>query len=82
MSIDLLQTRELQNVTYERIFDYLNSINAETQRLEFKRELQPLVVAKEAVAMANAIGGVIVIGFQDPPGWHRAYALWCAVRNR
>lgn len=51
---------------YEVIFDELAAINEETQTIEFKAELNPVDVAKEAVAMANAIGGIIVVGINDP----------------
>jgi hypothetical protein len=66
MPDDILRSDRLESASYDEVFDYLRSINSETQRLEFKRDVQPLTVAKEAVAMANAIGGAIVCGFNDP----------------
>lgn len=66
MPVDILQSNRLESASYDEVFTYLSAINAETQRLEFKRDLQPLTIAKEAVAMANAVGGVIVVGFTDP----------------
>jgi len=38
----------------------------ETQRLEFKEELALQKVTKSVVALANAIGGILVVGFVDP----------------
>ena len=57
---------QLPSLSYEDLFEELAAINQETQFLEFKQELDPVSVAKEAVAMANANGGTIVIGINDP----------------
>ena len=57
---------QLENLNYEELFAELAAINKETQTLEFKDALDPLKIAKAAVAMANAIGGVIIVGVQDP----------------
>ncbi|MDP9024546.1 MAG: ATP-binding protein, partial [Candidatus Eremiobacteraeota bacterium] len=56
----------LESADYEALFEYLAAINQETQTLECKADLNPVDVAREAVAFANAIGGVIVVGINDP----------------
>ncbi len=56
----------LESSTYDDLFGYFGGLNQETQRLEFKAQLDVKQVAKEAVAMANATGGLIVVGINDP----------------
>lgn len=56
----------LDGLTYEDVFVVLAAINEETARLEFKRELDVGAVTQEVIALANAEGGLIVIGFEDP----------------
>lgn len=56
----------LESSTYDDLFAYFTGLNQETQRLEFKAQLDVKQVAKEAVAMANATGGLIIVGINDP----------------
>lgn len=62
---DLFNER-LDQFDYQVVRAELEAINEETQRIEFKRELDLQAVTKEVIALANAIGGLVVIGFEDP----------------
>ena len=53
-------------LTYENIYEAFRDIGSETQRLEFKQQIDPEELARQAVAMANGSGGLIIVGFEDP----------------
>jgi hypothetical protein len=59
----------LDSFSFAEIFDALDSVGAETQRLEFKREIPARKLAQKICSFANASGGIIVIGIDEPtPG--------------
>ncbi|HET9392191.1 MAG TPA: ATP-binding protein [Candidatus Rubrimentiphilum sp.] len=59
-------TAPLDQLTYESLCEAFRDVGSETQRLEFKREIDPEELARQAVAMANGSGGLVVVGFDDP----------------
>ena len=56
----------LDRLSYESIYEAFRNVGSETQRLEFKQDLNPEELARQAVAMANGSGGIIIAGFKDP----------------
>jgi hypothetical protein len=61
-----IYTEDLRTLTVEDIYDFCDALREENQRLEIKRELKPRDLAKYACAFANADGGILVIGVEDP----------------
>lgn len=59
-------TVSLNRLDYSLIYEFFRDIGAETQRLEFKQEVNPEALAREAAAMANGTGGLIIVGYKDP----------------
>ena len=55
-----------ERLTYESIYEALRDIGSERLRLEFKENLDAEELAKQAVAMANGGGGIVVCGFKNP----------------
>lgn len=59
----------LDSITYEEVREWIEAITLENQRLEIKSKYDANAIARAVAAFANAIGGIIVIGFEDPvPG--------------
>lgn len=56
----------LETLTYDDLFKWIDSVKLENQRIEIKREYDADAVARIVAAFANAIGGVVFIGFADP----------------
>ena len=53
-------------LTYESIYDAFRDVGSERLRLEFKENLDAEELARQAVAMANGDGGIVICGFKDP----------------
>jgi hypothetical protein len=53
-------------LTYESIYGAFRDIGSEGLRLEFKENLDAEELAKQAVAMANGDGGIVICGFKNP----------------
>lgn len=47
-------TAPLDRLTYESVYEAFRDVGSETQRLEFKQDLNPEELARQAVAMSNA----------------------------
>jgi len=59
----------LETFSYDEMVDSLSGVGAETGRLELKSELSDRPkIAHLACAMANADGGIIAIGIDEPAG--------------
>jgi len=61
-----LYTDRLESFSFEEMLGALNAVGVETQRLEFKREIPARALAQEVCSFANANGGIIVIGIEEP----------------
>jgi hypothetical protein len=59
---------DLRDLTVDDIYQFCDGIHEENQRLEFKREIPARKIAYIASALANAEGGLIVVGVEDVPG--------------
>lgn len=59
-------TTPLDRLSYDALFEAFSDIGSETQRLEFKQQIELEELARQATAMANGSGGLIVVGFKDP----------------
>ena len=59
-------TASVDSLTYDVLYEAFRDVGSETQRLEFKQPLDPEELARQAVAMANGNGGLIIVGFADP----------------
>jgi hypothetical protein len=57
---------DLYSFTPDDVFQFCAQINDETQRLEFKRQIPSRKIGYYACAFANAEGGIIVVGLEDP----------------
>lgn len=53
-------TAHLDRLTYETVYDAFRDVGSETQRLEFKQDLNPEELARQAVAMANGSGASLL----------------------
>lgn len=56
----------LELFTFDEAFAALDSLSQEGQRLEFKRPSGGYDYAWPACAFANAAGGIVAVGFEDP----------------
>ena len=56
----------VEKLTYESIYETFRDVGSERLRLEFKETLDPEELARQAVAMANGEGGIVIVGFADP----------------
>jgi hypothetical protein len=56
---------DLRDLTVDDIYQFCDGIHEENQRLEFKREIPARKIAYIACALANAEGGLIVVGVED-----------------
>ncbi len=59
-------TDDLRAFTVDDLFQAIAAVNEETQRLEFKRQIPSREIAYNVCAFANADGGLIVVGIEDP----------------
>lgn len=55
-----------ERLTYESIYEAFRDIGSERLRLEFKENLDAEELARQAVAMANGDGGIVICGFKNP----------------
>jgi hypothetical protein len=59
----------LESFSFDEMLEALAAVGTETQRLEFKREIASKKLGHRVCSLANASGGLIVIGIDDPvPG--------------
>lgn len=61
-----IYTDHLEAFSFVEMLADLNAIGIETQRLEFKREISARKLAHKVCSFANASGGIIVIGVEQP----------------
>lgn len=61
-----MYTDRLESFSFAEMFDALDAVGTETQRLEFKREIPPKKLGHRVCSMANASGGLIVVGIENP----------------
>lgn len=58
-------TKPLNTVTFEDVEAYCSAGKVETAELDYKRELPRAGLAKHIAAMANTLGGTIIIGVEE-----------------
>jgi hypothetical protein len=56
----------LEKLTYESIYETFRDVGSERLRLEFKETVDAEELARQAVAMANGDGGIVIVGFENP----------------
>jgi predicted HTH transcriptional regulator len=61
-----IYTDRLDSFSFTEMLEALRGVGTETQRLEFKREIPPKKLGHRVCSLANASGGVIVIGIDNP----------------
>ncbi len=61
-----IYTEDLRTLTVDEIYEFCDALREEHQRLEFKREIKPREMARYACAFANAEGGIVAVGIEDP----------------
>jgi len=61
-----MYTDRLESFSFTEMLEALSGVGTETQRLEFKREIPPKKLGHRVCSMANASGGLIVVGIDNP----------------